>query len=71
MRELLPGIAILTKPNPAPWVWVRVAGDVMDLGLLAAALGKTPSRSRVLAATGSVVASTALDVVCAQQLSER
>ena len=70
-RELLPGIAILTQPNSAPWVWARVAGDVMDLGLLSAALGKTTARTRRLAATGSVVAITVLDVVCTQQLSER
>lgn len=37
MRELAAGAGILTQSNPARWLWGRVAGDLMDLGSLAAA----------------------------------
>ena len=36
-RELLAGAGILGPADPGPWLWARVAGDVMDLGLLGAA----------------------------------
>lgn len=71
VRELIPGAAILTQPDPTAWIWARVAGDVMDLGLLAAAFRQTTARTRLLAVSGSVAAITALDVVCAQRLSKR
>lgn len=69
-RELLTGGAILSQQRPAAWVWGRVAGDAMDIALLLAALGRNPiQRSRVGAAFGVVAAITAVDLVCAQQLS--
>ncbi len=71
VRELIPGVTILTQPSSAPWLWARVASDIMDLGLLAAAWRTPTQRHRLLVVAGSVVAITVLDVVCAQQLSER
>lgn len=72
MREVLAGVGILTQPNPAPWLWGRVAGDVLDLSTL----GKTlngPENNRALAALGiaSVGVVTALDYLCAKELSEQ
>src|SRR5581483_3919122 len=31
LREIGAGLGILTQPNPGPWLWFRVAGDVMDM----------------------------------------
>src|SRR5581483_8299875 len=70
LREVASGIGIFSKARPAEWVQSRVAGDMMDLTLLAAALGlNTSTRGRVAVATAAVEGVTALDVLCAQQLS--
>lgn len=72
LRELASGIGILARPKPAGWVWSRVAGDVMDLSLLAAALSSNKSQgNRIAAATAAVVGVTALDVLCGQGLTEQ
>lgn len=34
LRELASGIGILLRPNKPGWLWSRVAGDALDLGLL-------------------------------------
>src|SRR4051794_35067271 len=31
MREIAAGIGILSRPQPAGWLWGRVAGDLLDL----------------------------------------
>ena len=38
LREIAAGIGILTRPQPAGWVWGRVAGDLLDLSSLGSAL---------------------------------
>ena len=71
LREIASGVGILTRPQPAGWVWSRVGGDVMDLSLLGAALTSDRSqRGRVTAATAAVAGITVLDAFCAEQLSE-
>jgi uncharacterized membrane protein len=68
-RELASGIGILTTPRPARWMTSRVAGDVLDLALLAmASTSRRARRPRLLVATTSVAAVTALDATCAEQL---
>jgi uncharacterized protein YjeT (DUF2065 family) len=37
IRDLAVGAGILSRPDEAGWLWARVAGGVMDLGLLGAA----------------------------------
>src|SRR5947199_10011372 len=38
-REIVQGIAILgSMPRPAGWMWGRVAGDVLDIGSVAAGM---------------------------------
>jgi uncharacterized membrane protein len=70
VRELAAGIGILMQPRPTPWVWGRVAGDVLDLSSLASAFGShRNNKGRLVAATAAVVGVTALDVICAQRLS--
>ncbi|MCA1587007.1 MAG: SRPBCC family protein [Acidobacteria bacterium] len=70
MRELGNGMAILAQPQRSTWLWSRVGGDVLDLACLGSAFDSTnPRRRRVAAATAAVLGVTALDVLCAQQLS--
>ncbi|MEA2138182.1 MAG: hypothetical protein QOG56_1332 [Solirubrobacteraceae bacterium] len=62
-REIVAGVGIFSERLPKEWVWARVAGDTMDLALLAAALrGKSPHPTRTLAATGAVIGAFAADV---------
>jgi uncharacterized membrane protein len=69
MREIAAGIGILSRPQPAGWLWGRVAGDLLDLSSLGSALGSSRSnRVRVGAATAAVIGLTALDIRCALQL---
>jgi len=71
LREVAAGAGILTQPRPAGWLWARVAGDMLDLGSLALALkSRQNDRGRVVGAMFGVLGVTALDVLCAQQLSQ-
>lgn len=70
LREIASGIAIFSQENPAAGVWSRVAGDALDLASLgAAATNPDANRGRITFATANVLAVTALDLVCARQLS--
>lgn len=72
VRELGTGAGLLTTDNPEPWMWGRVAGDVVDL----AAVALSPRRRTLFgrpegSRTGALVALaalTALDVYCANAL---
>jgi uncharacterized membrane protein len=69
VRELTSGIGILSTRRPT-WLSARVAGDVMDLGLLLTALASPSARrSRLLAAAAAVVGLAVLDARCAEHLS--
>jgi uncharacterized membrane protein len=65
VRELGAAGGIFSQRHPAPWLWSRVAGDMMDLALLGSGLGKSDSRRRTLAAIASVLGVTAADTVAA------
>jgi uncharacterized membrane protein len=70
LREIASGITIFAQKNPATGVWSRVAGDMLDLASLgAAATSPSANKGRVAFATANVLAVTALDVMCAKQLS--
>jgi hypothetical protein len=69
VREIVSGIGILTSPNPAPWVWGRVGGDAIDLGTMAMAYPSSDRPKTLAFAIANVAMVTALDVMCAQQLS--
>lgn len=70
-REIAKGIGILASDDPTPWIWGRVAGDALDLATLATGLeGENPKRDNVLLALASVAGATALDLYCAQKLSQ-
>jgi hypothetical protein len=63
-RELVAAAGLLTSRNPAPWLWMRVAGDVMDLALLGRATD-TPRAEpdRIRGALAGTMAVTAVDVL--------
>lgn len=70
-RELGNGLAILAQPDRAAWLWSRVAGDALDLATLAGAMQSPHAeRGRGMAAAAAVLGVAALDVMCAQQLSD-
>ena len=70
LRELVSGIGILSERQPAAWLWLRVAGDAMDLALLGKTMATPKSqRTRTMKALGSVLAVTALDVRSAVELT--
>jgi hypothetical protein len=69
-REIATGVGILASQQPAPWIWGRVGGDVLDLATLAAGLdAENPKRGNVGLALAAVAGVTALDVLCASALS--
>jgi uncharacterized membrane protein len=71
MREIASGLAIFMQgKRPAEAVWSRVAGDALDLAALGKAFASPDSdKGRLSFATANVLAVTALDVLCAQELS--
>ncbi len=70
LREIATGVMIFSQKNPAAGVWSRVAGDAVDLASLgAAAASPDTKKGRLAFATANVLAVTALDVMCAKQLS--
>jgi uncharacterized membrane protein len=57
LRELASGVGLLTQSEPTPWLWSRVAGDGMDLAVLASsALSPHNPRRMSAAITTAVVA---------------
>lgn len=71
LREIASGAAILTQRRPVPWLWSRVAGDVMDLGLLTLALLDGHNhRPRVAGSMAAVAGVTTADLRTAQAASE-
>jgi hypothetical protein len=70
LRELGAGITIFAQEKPTEGVWSRVIGDALDLTSLGiAATNPEAKLGRVAFATANVLAVTALDVMCAMQLS--
>jgi hypothetical protein len=70
LRELVSGALILLDDGRSPkWLWARVAGDLLDLGVLETAHPYTRRRRRnLLAAKAAVVGATAMDTLTAQRV---
>ncbi|WP_343699195.1 hypothetical protein [Caulobacter sp.] len=65
-RELAAGAALLAPVKFGPFLWMRVAGDAMDLGGLALAARKPAADRKLLAiASIAVIAITVFDVALA------
>lgn len=70
LREIASGVGIFSQKNPSGAVWSRVAGDVMNLTSLGVACASPDAkRGRITFATANALAVTALDLMCARQLS--
>jgi len=70
LREISSGLGLLATKQPVGWAWSRVAGDAMDLTMLAGALASPAAeRERILMAGGAVLGVTLLDALCAQSLA--
>jgi uncharacterized membrane protein len=61
-RELIVGVGLLARRRSSPWLWARVAGDAVDLGLLSNVL-RSPEveRARVGGALAAVAGVSLLD----------
>lgn len=71
IREIATGIAILASDNPRPWIWARVAGDIMDLATLGYGMTERRARpTRIGAAMGAIAAVTVIDAVVADALGD-
>jgi hypothetical protein len=69
VRELLSGL--LTRRRPAAGLWARVAGDGMDIALLAYELNRNARKERLARALAMVVGITVLDLIFARRFSNR
>ncbi len=71
VREIVSGIGILNSSRPTYWLWGRVLGDMLDLAAAGANFAEADrtQRSRLMATAAALVSVTALDLVCATQLS--
>jgi uncharacterized membrane protein len=71
VRELGHAAGLLSGRRPVRWVWTRVAGDAIDLGLLgrAHAYGRMTDRRRAAVAAGAVLGITAVDVYAALRMT--
>jgi hypothetical protein len=72
VREIASGVGILSSKDPTPYVWSRVAGDLLDAATLAGAGDGDPrKRDNVHLALTAVAGITALDLYCARNLSRQ
>lgn len=70
-RQVVAGMGILTL-SPAPWVWSRLSGDLLDLVTLATRTGPdNPKRGRVTTAMAAVSGVAMLDLACLVELARR
>lgn len=69
LREIAAGAGILGMREPAPWLWARVGGDLVDLAALwKAGQARRAKTGRVTAAASAVAGIAVLDALCAQRL---
>jgi len=71
LREIAIGLGLLRAPDPSPWMWARVGGDVLDAATLS--YGLCDGDRAMLHATGGLAAVAgiaALDVGCARALRQ-
>lgn len=70
-REIAQGLGCLSMNPPTSAVWVRVAGDVLDIATLMAHMTpENPKRHNVVLALAAVAGVTVLDVFTGMWLSE-
>jgi hypothetical protein len=70
-REVATGAGILWRPRPAGFLWARVAGDAIDLALLASTAARTGRVGRAAIGIGAVAGVAAPDVLESLRLSRK
>lgn len=71
LREIATGVAILANPRSPALLWARVAGDALDLAVLATGANRAnPRRSNVGISLATVAAVTILDIAVARRLRD-
>jgi hypothetical protein len=69
LRGITAGLGILARRRPTGWLWGRVAGDLMDLTLLAGgSVDGAEGRRRAALALVSLMGIAAIDVTAAKKL---
>lgn len=69
-REIIQGAAILASRNPTMAIYARIAGDALDIGMLAREFrGEQPKKLSLGMALASVLGITAMDVYNARALN--
>jgi len=64
------GVAILTSHDPEPWIWTRVAGDLVDIATVATGRRQDDrSRARSTLALATLATVTFVDLACANGLN--
>jgi len=72
LREIATGIGLLASANPRPWLWARVAGDVLDAITLASGASRlNPLADHVMRAMKVAAAVGALDLAAASMPDRR
>lgn len=72
LREVANGAAILASSNPRPWIAMRMAGDIVDIAVLAKGLNSRNSKKRTVAAALAAVGGvTVLDFICMKKLMKK
>lgn len=67
-RQILSGIGMLASRRRAPWMWLRVGGDLLDLALLRSDIRATRrTRTRLGRAVALTAAMIAIDAVSARR----
>src|SRR3954454_8058964 len=68
-REIAAGVAILASHNPEPWIWGRVAGDMLDIATVATGLRQDNSkRDKSVLALTTLATVPIVAVICAKGL---
>lgn len=66
-REIVQGVGILLAKDPSPWILARVAGDVLDMGTVAA--GSRAGSRKLVGALAVLAAVGLVDLYCARRLT--
>ncbi|GJE78846.1 cyclase dehydrase [Methylorubrum thiocyanatum] len=71
VREIVTGVGILGSKDATPWIWGRIGGDAVDIATVLPALEeRNPQRGNAMVALMALAGVTALDVVCARNLTQ-
>lgn len=72
VREIMAGVGILSQQESPFWIWVRVAGDVMDASSLGLAMTKKHTdMTRLNLSMSAVAGIMALDIYTGAKLTKR